>query len=56
MEAFDARNLCAFRKAYPRGKNFVVTPRMGDSHMIRKDGLEIAFINPSHFMESYHRA
>ena len=50
-DGFDPRNLRAFRKAYPEGENFVVTPDTGRSHTRRDGDVEVQFVSLVDLME-----
>ncbi|MCY4489381.1 MAG: DUF4143 domain-containing protein [Deltaproteobacteria bacterium] len=43
-DGFDPRNLRAFRKAYPEGENFVVTPDTDRSYTRRDGDLQFRFV------------
>lgn len=43
-ESFSHRNLAAFREAYPRGRNFVVSPRKAAPRTRTEHGLEVTYL------------
>ena len=45
--AFDPAGLKAFRSWYPRGANYLVTPREGPAHVTRYNGLEVTVCDPA---------
>ena len=45
-EAFETRGLAAFRAAYPKGKNFVVSPLPGPSYDRVVEGIKVAVVSP----------
>ena len=45
-EAFETRGLAAFRKQYPQGKNFVVSPLNGPAYNRVQDGLNLSIVSP----------
>jgi predicted AAA+ superfamily ATPase len=42
--AFETRNLAAFRSAYPRGRNFVVSPQVSAAYTRRAGEFEVTFL------------
>jgi hypothetical protein len=46
-EAFETRNLAAFRAAYPRGRNFVVSPLAGAGYARTMSGCHVEFVSPA---------
>jgi predicted AAA+ superfamily ATPase len=44
--AFETRGLRAFREAYPKGRNLVVSPLDGPSYQRTVDGFEVTFLGP----------
>lgn len=46
-EAFESRGLAAFRKIYPKGRNFLVTPSGVPAFTRDYDGLEVRVCTPS---------
>lgn len=46
----DVSGLKAFRRAYPKGRNFIVTPAVNAPVALRRDELEFHLVNPSHLM------
>ena len=45
-EAFEPRELGAFREQYPKEKNYVVSPLNGPPYARVQAGLEVAFVSP----------
>jgi hypothetical protein len=46
-DAFDPRNLSAFRALYPRGRHFVVSPLNGPGYTRRVGSFELEFVSPA---------
>lgn len=46
----DVSGLKAFRRAYPQGRNYIVTPAVNAPVALRRDELEFHLVNPSHLM------
>jgi len=46
-EAFETRGLAVFREHYPKGRNFVVSPRSGPGYERVQAGLKISVVSPS---------
>ena len=46
-EAFETRSLAVFREAYPKGRNFVVSPLAGAGYSRRMGGLLVEFVTPA---------
>ena len=46
-QAWEPRNLQAFREAHPRGRNFVVCPYVIEPYSARSSGLEVRVLGPS---------
>jgi len=46
----DLRNLQAFRRVYPHGKNFVVVPQTSARQALRLEGLDVEIISPTDLM------
>ncbi len=51
-EAFETRGLAAFRKQYPRGKNFVVSPLNGPAYHRVQDGLNLSIVSPGELRQA----
>ena len=51
-EAFEARGLAAFRKQYPQGKNFVVSPLNGPAYNRVQDGLNLSIVSPGELRQA----
>jgi len=45
-EAFETRNLAVFRAAYPRGRNFVVSPLTGPGYERTAGGFQVEYVTP----------
>ncbi len=45
-DALETRGLAAFRAAYPKGKNYVVSPLTGPAYEQMRAGHKIAFVSP----------
>jgi len=43
-EAFEPRNLAAFRENYPRGRNFVVSPQVQTAYEQKRGSLPVTFL------------
>lgn len=50
--SFSPRNLKAFRKRYPAGRNFVVVSKLSRSYTVNFDGLETEFVDLSKLIET----
>ena len=46
-DAFETRNLAAFRALYSRGRNFVVSPLNGPAYGRTQKGLQVSFMSPA---------
>jgi hypothetical protein len=46
-DAFETRNLSAFRALYGRGRNFVVSPLASSGYERRMDGFKVEFVSPT---------
>ncbi|HEY2952746.1 MAG TPA: DUF4143 domain-containing protein [Verrucomicrobiae bacterium] len=46
-DAFETRNLAAFRALYSRGRNFVVSPLHGPGYERRMGGFKVEFVRPA---------
>ncbi|MGH8247035.1 MAG: DUF4143 domain-containing protein, partial [Gammaproteobacteria bacterium] len=46
-DAFETRNLSAFRALYLRGRNFVVSPTPGPGYQRTMNGFQIEFVSPA---------
>lgn len=51
--AFDSRDLSAFREIYPKGRNFLVSPRTVSSHEKKVAGFQMILINPGHLRDYF---
>ena len=51
-EAFETRGLAAFRKQYPQGKNFVVSPLNGPAYNRVQDGLNLSIVSPGELRQA----
>lgn len=51
-EAFETRNLFAFRALYPSGRNFVVSPLPGPGYSRITNGLEVTFVTPAELRQA----
>lgn len=50
-ESFDASGLAAFRRLYPKGESFVVSPNVGRSFTRTYDGFSVRFVSLSSLVE-----
>lgn len=48
---FDGDHLETFRKLYPKGMNWLVSPRVDSTFIRRLKGLEVKFISTRHILE-----
>ncbi len=46
-DAFETRNLSAFRAVYPKGRNFVVSPLPGPGYARMMKGFSVEFVTPA---------
>lgn len=46
-EAFETRNLSAFRTSYAKGRNFVVSPLSGPGYVRAMNGFPVEFVSPA---------
>ncbi len=46
-DAFETRNLAAFRELYPKGRNFVVSPLNGPGYPRVMNGFPVEFVTPA---------
>lgn len=46
-DAFETRNLAAFRELYPKGRNFVVSPLNGPGYSRVMTGFPVEFVTPA---------
>ena len=51
-EAFETRGLAAFRKQYPQGKNFVVSPLNGPAYNRVQDGVKLSIVSPGELRQA----
>jgi uncharacterized protein len=52
-DRLEARNLDAFRQAYPRGRNFVVAPGVRASYEVRLGGHTVRAVNGADLLAAY---
>ena len=51
-DAFETRNLKAFRSIYPKGRNFVISPLAGPGYARTLDGFQIEFSAPTELRQT----
>jgi len=51
-DAFETRGLAAFRRQYPKGKNFVVSPLNGPAYDRIQSGLKISIVSPAELRQA----
>ena len=51
-DAFETRGLAAFRRQYPRGKNYLVSPLASPAYERVQDGLKISVVSPGELRQA----
>ena len=51
-DAFDARNLLAFRRQYPEGRNWVVAPDVDRGYVRQYKGIDVQFVGLPQLIEN----